>query len=81
MNDSSAGPTAVVRHWHRREYGALRRQAFGYGVGLGAYLTATIVAKPRLLSKTHRCSAPALRHLLDPGSTKNEGSGPASRVN
>ena len=31
-------PAAIVRHYHRRDYASLRRQAYGYGVGLGAYL-------------------------------------------
>lgn len=43
-------PAAILRHWHRREYASLQKQAFGYGVGLTAYLASVIVHKPiRLL--------------------------------
>jgi Glycosyl transferase family 2 len=70
-------PAAVVRHWHRREYAGLRRQAFGYGVGLGAYLTATVCWQPGLAWQMLRRAIPAARHLLDPGSAKNAGQGPS----
>ena len=66
-------PTAIVRHWHRREYDGIRRQAFGYGVGLGAYLTASVWGRPALLAAMLRRTVPAVRHLLDPNSVKNTG--------
>ncbi len=69
-------PAAVVRHWHRRDYEGLRTQAFGYGVGFGAYLTASLCARPALLGAMLRRTVPALRHLLDPDSVKNEGREP-----
>jgi hypothetical protein len=39
-------PSAVIRHTHHREESSLRGQAYGYGVGLGAYLTKTLLDKP-----------------------------------
>jgi glycosyltransferase involved in cell wall biosynthesis len=42
-------PSALVRHLHRRDYPALRKQAFGYGVGLTSYLTKLLIDRPRLL--------------------------------
>jgi glycosyltransferase involved in cell wall biosynthesis len=66
-------PAAIVRHWHRRDYEGMRRQAFGYGVGLGAYLTASVSARPALLWAMLRRAAPAARHLLAAGSVKNAG--------
>ncbi|MFD8086690.1 glycosyltransferase family 2 protein [Kitasatospora sp. NPDC059722] len=42
-------PDAVVWHRHRRTEEALAVQAFGYGSGLGAYLTAAALHEPRLL--------------------------------
>lgn len=66
-------PRAVVRHWHRREYEGMRRQAFQYGMGLGAYLTASVSARPALLGAMLRRVVPAVRHLLSPASAKNVG--------
>jgi glycosyltransferase involved in cell wall biosynthesis len=66
-------PAAIVRHWHRRDYEGMRRQAFGYGMGLGAYLAASVRERPALLGSMLRRSAPALRHLLSAGSVKNAG--------
>lgn len=64
-------PAAVVRHWHRRDYQGMRRQAFGYGMGLGAYLTAAIWRKPALLAAMARRAGPAAVHLLGSNSAKN----------
>jgi glycosyltransferase involved in cell wall biosynthesis len=64
-------PRAVMRHWHRREYTGMRRQAFGYGIGLGAYLAATLWARPGLAGAMLRGAVPAVRYLLDPASAKN----------
>jgi glycosyltransferase involved in cell wall biosynthesis len=66
-------PAAVVRHWHRRDYEGVRRQAFGYGAGLGSYLTASLCARPALLAAMARRAVPGVRYLLDPGSAKNDG--------
>jgi hypothetical protein len=69
-------PAAIVRHWHRRGYDGLRRQAFGYGVGFGAYVAASVRARPALLAAMLCRTAPALRHLTSPQSAKNAGQGP-----
>jgi hypothetical protein len=42
-------PGAIVHHRHRREYSALQRQAYGYGVGLTAYLASALAEHPRWL--------------------------------
>ena len=42
-------PSAVIWHHHRRTMDALKAQAYGYGVGLGAYLTAAVAHEPRML--------------------------------
>ena len=47
-------PAAVIWHHHRRTMDALKAQAYGYGVGLGAYLTAAIAHEPRLLPRMLR---------------------------
>ncbi|MFG2900424.1 glycosyltransferase family 2 protein [Streptomyces zaomyceticus] len=40
---------ALVWHHHRDTWQDLRNQAYGYGAGLTAYLTATLVRSPRML--------------------------------
>ena len=40
-------PAAIVLHRHYRDYPGLRRQTYGYGAGLGAYLTRTLLRDPR----------------------------------
>ncbi|WP_329121774.1 glycosyltransferase [Streptomyces sp. NBC_01465] len=42
-------PQAVVWHHHRETWKDLENQAYGYGAGLTAYLTAIIVRRPGLL--------------------------------
>ncbi|TQF73949.1 glycosyltransferase [Rhodococcus spelaei] len=69
-------PAAILRHWHRREYAGLRRQAFGYGVGLGSYLAASACAQPSLVPVMLRRGVPALRHMLGSASAKNRGRRP-----
>jgi glycosyltransferase involved in cell wall biosynthesis len=68
-------PAAVLRHWHRRDYEGMRRQAFGYGMGLGAYLTAAVWSRPLLLAAMLRRAGPAAVHMLGSHSEKNSGRG------
>ncbi|MEF9905691.1 glycosyltransferase [Streptomyces sp. P9-A2] len=42
-------PRALVWHHHRETWADLESQAFGYGAGLTAYLTAILVNRPALL--------------------------------
>jgi GT2 family glycosyltransferase len=42
-------PAALIYHLHRRDYPALRRQIYNYGVGMTAYLTKSLLAAPHLL--------------------------------
>ncbi|WP_246561785.1 glycosyltransferase [Streptomyces roseirectus] len=42
-------PSALVWHHHRETWRDLETQAYGYGAGLGAYLTAVLVNSPGLL--------------------------------
>ncbi|MCH7584942.1 MAG: glycosyltransferase family 2 protein [Acidobacteria bacterium] len=39
-------PAALVNHEHHRDEAALRRVMFGYGAGLTAYLTKTVIDRP-----------------------------------
>jgi hypothetical protein len=66
-------PAAIVRHWHRREYDGLRKQAYGYGVGLTAYLTKTLLDRPSRFFDLVRRVPSGLKHILCSGSAKNSG--------
>src|SRR4051794_12582271 len=66
-------PTAVVRHRHRRDYESLKRQAYGYGVGLTAYLAKTLMDDPRRTLQLSLRAPWALAHILHPSSAKNAG--------
>jgi hypothetical protein len=59
-------PAAVVRHWYVRDVEALRRQAFGYGAGLSAYLAKILADDPaRVLDIAARAPrAIAHAHML-----------------
>jgi GT2 family glycosyltransferase len=42
-------PAALVWHRHRQDWASLENQAYGYGVGLGAYLTSVVTHHPGLI--------------------------------
>jgi GT2 family glycosyltransferase len=64
-------PSAVVWHWHLRDYASLRRLVHGYGIGLAAYLTSAVVHEPRQLVRMLLRVVPAVRHSLGRSSEKN----------
>ena len=64
-------PAALVHHRHAAEMSSLRRQVYGYGVGLTAYLTRSLLAHPRLGTLALRGLPAALRHVLGAKSEKN----------
>ena len=49
----------------------MRRQAYSYGVGLGAYLTKLVVDEPLLFLHFARAFPAAVSHLLSASSAKN----------
>jgi glycosyltransferase involved in cell wall biosynthesis len=57
-------PTAVVRHYHRRDLEGLRRQMIGYGTGLTAAYTSLIMRNPLVLFALLRLVPMALRDVL-----------------
>lgn len=62
-------PSAIVLHPHHRDYAGLRRQAYGYGAGLGAHLTRCIIDEPRAamtMVRNHRAAAARLATILHP---------------
>jgi GT2 family glycosyltransferase len=57
-------PEALVWHHHRERQEDLEAQAFGYGAGLGAYLTAAVAREPRLLPALLRRLPGGVRYAL-----------------
>ncbi|MGW3990977.1 glycosyltransferase [Streptomyces sp. NPDC004830] len=57
-------PDAIVWHRHRRTPDALDAQAFGYGAGLGAYLTGALAGEPRMLPALLRRLPRGVRYAL-----------------
>jgi GT2 family glycosyltransferase len=65
-------PAALLYHYHRRDYARLRRQIYGYGVGLTAYLMKALLDKPgRFFDFAIRIPA-GLAYALSPSSSKNQ---------
>jgi O-antigen biosynthesis protein len=42
-------PSAFLQHIHRREYTALQKQIYNYGIGFTAFLTKTLLDHPELI--------------------------------
>ena len=64
-------PAAIVHHWHRRDYLGLQRQAYGYGVGLTAFLMKVVIDQPRRLLNILPLVPRAVVYALSPKSPKN----------
>jgi hypothetical protein len=64
-------PEAIVWHHHRRAEEGMRRQAFDYGVGLGAYLTKLIVDEPQAALRLLRVLPAGMAHMFGASSPKN----------
>jgi glycosyltransferase involved in cell wall biosynthesis len=64
-------PAAVVHHLHRRDYAGVRRQTYGYGVGLTAYLTKCLIDEPWRCFDLARRAPHGLRTALSSRSAKN----------
>ncbi|WP_055695657.1 glycosyltransferase, partial [Streptomyces prasinopilosus] len=80
-------PRALVWHHHRETWADLETQAFGYGAGLTAYLTAILVARPALLPAflarlprglSHARGLTAVRRTGDAESPEGTGTGSAA---
>jgi len=57
-------PSAITHHFHRRSQLELRRQMFGYGVGLTAYYTSLLLTRPALIGGLVRLSPVFLREAF-----------------
>ncbi len=64
-------PAAFVYHAHREDYAGLKKQVYGYGVGLTAYLTKVVLDHPRLLLDVAARIPYGLVYTLSSHSPKN----------
>ena len=66
-------PGAIVRHAHRPDFESLRRQSFGYGVGLGVYFADVVPEHPRQTMHGLCRLRHAANHFLASGSPGTRG--------
>ncbi len=64
-------PSALVHHQHRRMYEGLRKQMFGYGTGLTAFITKCIIEKPLLTISLLPKIPAGIQIIFSPNSPKN----------
>ncbi len=65
-------PSAFLQHIHRREYAALQKQIYNYGVGFTAFLTKTLLDHPSLIPGFLLQIPYGLYLLFSPRSFKNK---------
>ncbi|MGZ6615945.1 MAG: glycosyltransferase [Solirubrobacteraceae bacterium] len=70
-------PAALVRHTHPADYEALRRGAYGYGVGLTAYLTKTVLDRPVRALELGRLARHGVARACQPGAQRRNGREPS----
>jgi hypothetical protein len=61
-----------VWHYHRRSEIGMERQAYNYGMGLGAYLTKVAVEDPKAAARLVAALPAGLVHMLGRSSPKNQ---------
>ncbi|RKR75625.1 glycosyltransferase family 2 protein [Frondihabitans australicus] len=66
-------PSALVWHRHRADLGALRAQAVGYGIGLGAWLTKVALSPSMMKVAIGRTPSAVSRLLAKRGGTLEQG--------
>ncbi len=59
-------PTALVSHWHRRDFDSVSNMFHGYGRGLGAFYASMIARHPKSLIELVRLIPQALKDLTSP---------------
>jgi glycosyltransferase involved in cell wall biosynthesis len=64
-------PAAIVQHAHQSEYHQLERRVYGYGVGLTAVLTKSLIQHPKLVPQLIRKLPRGAAFALSPRSQKN----------
>ncbi|WDZ80777.1 glycosyltransferase (plasmid) [Ensifer adhaerens] len=63
-------PQGIIWHHHRRGEEGMRRQAYCYGMGLGAYLTKIVVDEPRRALRLAAAFPAGILHMAGPTSQK-----------
>ena len=63
-------PSAVTRHFHRRDLEGLRRQMRGYGAGLTGFYTALVLGRPSTVVDLIRLAPRALRDIYSSASLR-----------
>lgn len=66
-------PAALVWHTHPRDYEMLRQRMWGYGLGISACITKSVIGQPSLLPVLARRLPAGARFALSPNSEKNQG--------
>jgi GT2 family glycosyltransferase len=64
-------PSAIVRHYHRRDYAGLRRQVGNYGSAFTAFLAKCVLEDPVVIARFIGALPHAARYLADPRSARN----------
>ena len=64
-------PSALVWHHHRRDFDSLARQAYGYGIGLGAYLTSALANHPASVGRLLHSAPAGLAYTFRASSPRN----------
>jgi hypothetical protein len=64
-------PSAIAHHFHRESHAELRRQRFGYGVGLTAFYTSLLLSRPGCVGGLIRLSPSFLRAAFGPTSLRS----------
>jgi GT2 family glycosyltransferase len=68
-------PTAITRHFHRRDQASLTQQMYSYGCGLTAYYTALLVRHPAVASELVRLARRAWHDMRSPSGARRSGIG------
>lgn len=69
-------PASMVFHAHPAEYDLMRNESYSYGVGLAAFISKSMLAKPGRCIEVGRRLPRAVNYLLNPHSAKNRAKGP-----
>jgi len=64
-------PSAITHHFHRGSHAELRRQMFGYGVGLTAFYTSLLLTRPTVIGGLAKLGPTFLKEAFGPASMRS----------